>query len=504
MKFTIDRSAVLAIDQGTTGSTALVISRAGDILGRAYSEFTQHYPKPGWVEHDAEEIWQVSCRVMAAALAESGLKEGELAAIGITNQRETTVIWNRKTGQPVYHAIVWQSRQSADICAQMRADGHEPLFRERTGLVLDAYFSGTKIRWILDQNPDLQQAAENGELAFGTIDSWLLWNLTGGTASAGATHATEPTNASRTLLYDIQAHRWDAELCRLLNVPVPLLPEVRSSSGVFGETVAIEGIPAGVPIAGMVGDQQAALYGQACWHPGQAKNTYGTGCFLLMNMGSEQPHSQHGLLTTICCDAFGQPAYALEGSVFIAGAAIQWLRDELGIISAAGDSEALARQLDGNDGVYLVPAFTGLGAPHWDMDARGAILGLTRGTGRAHIVRAALESIAYQTRDIVVAMNKDSGIELTSLKVDGGAANNNFLMQFQADLLAVPVDRPVLVETTAVGSAFLAGLAVGLWSDPDELLAVRKSERIFQPQMDATQADELYSGWLTAVARTRT
>lgn len=496
-------SAILVIDQGTTGSTALVLSRAGKILGRAYSEFTQHYPRPGWVEHDAEEIWQVSLRVMASALADAGLQAGELSAIGITNQRETTVIWDRKTGRPVFRAIVWQSRQSASICERVRADGHEPLFRQRTGLRLDPYFSASKIRWILDQDPLLQQRAEDGELAFGTIDSWLLWNLTGGTAAAGAIHATEPTNASRTLLYDIHQHRWDPALCQLLNVPMPMLPEVRASSGIFGETAVLDGIPAGVPVAGMAGDQQAALYGQGCWLPGQAKNTYGTGCFLLMNMGAQCPASQHGLLTTVCCDAQGRPAYALEGSVFIAGAAIQWLRDELGIIGRAGDSEALARQLDGNDGVYLVPAFTGLGAPYWDTDARGAILGLTRGTGRAHIVRAALESIAYQTRDVVEAMHQDSGVDLTELKVDGGASGNDFLMQFQADLLGVPVDRPRLVETTAMGGAFLAGLAVGVWNSSEQLMAARNSERKFQPAMDADQREALYAEWRVAVSRIR-
>jgi len=496
-------SAILAIDQGTTGSTALVLSREGHLLGRAYAEFTQHYPRPGWIEHDAEEIWQVSRQVMAAALADAGLKHGQLSALGITNQRETTVIWDRRTGKPVHHAIVWQSRQSGAICETLRKDGHEPLFRERTGLLIDPYFSATKIRWILDLDPRFQQRAESGELAFGTIDSWLLWNLTGGNDAAGAVHATEPTNASRTLLYDIHQHCWDPELCGLLNVPIAMLPEVRASSGVFGETVALDGIPAGVPVAGMAGDQQAALYGQGCWLPGQAKSTYGTGCFLLMNMGAKCPVSQHGLLTTVCCDARGQPAYALEGSVFVAGAAIQWLRDELGIIDSAGESETLARQLEGNDGVYLVPAFTGLGAPHWDMDARGAILGLTRGTGRAHIARAALESIAYQTRDVVEAMNRDSGIKLTGLKVDGGASRNDFLMQFQADLLGVPVDRPELVETTAVGSAFLAGLAVGLWNSPEQLVAARNSERIFQPVMDAVQREALYAEWLVAVARIR-
>ncbi len=496
-------SAVLAIDQGTTGSTALVFSRQGSVLGRAYSEFTQHYPQPGWVEHDAEEIWQVSLKVMVEALADAGLGHGDLVAIGIANQRETTVIWDRQTGKPVHRAIVWQSRQSASICNQLREAGHEDLFRERTGLVMDAYFSGTKIRWILDRDAELQQRAENGELAFGTIDSWLLWNLTGGRAAAGAKHLTEPTNASRTLIYNINEHCWDPQLCELLNIPQALLPEVQASSGVFGQTVSIDGLPAGIPIAGMAGDQQAALYGQGCWQAGEAKNTYGTGCFLLMNMGSERPDSSHGLLTTICCDAHGLPAYALEGSVFIAGAAIQWLRDELGLLTDASESESMARQLDGNDGVFLVPAFTGLGAPHWDMDARGAILGLTRGTGQAHIVRAALESIAYQSRDIVEAMNRDSGIELTALKVDGGASRNDFLMQFQADILGVTVERPQQVEATAAGSAYLAGLAVGLWNSPDELQVARVNDRYFEPVMSKQQSNILYTAWLAAVDRVR-
>ena len=495
--------AVLAIDQGTTGSTALVFSHRGVVLGRSYSEFTQYYPEPGWVEHDPEEIWQVSRRVMAEAISEAGLEGGELSAIGITNQRETTVVWDRVSGQPVYRAVVWQSRQSAPICERLRKEGRESLFRERTGLVMDAYFSGTKIRWILDQNPELQQRAEAGELAFGTIDSWLLWKLTGGRADTGAVHLTEHTNASRTLLYNIHELCWDSELCRLLNVPEAMLPGVQDSSGVFGETVSHEGIPAGVPIAGIAGDQQAALYGQACWYPGQAKNTYGTGCFLLMNMGDEHPVSEHGLLTTICCDAYGKPAYALEGSIFIAGAAVQWLRDELGIISDAAETDALARQIEDNENVYMVPAFAGLGAPYWDMDARGAIIGLTRGAGRPHLARAALEAIAYQSRDIVEAMNRDSGIELTELKVDGGASRNDFLMQFQADMLAVPVDRPKLVETTAAGSAFLAGLAVGLWSSPDELAGARSCERLFHPAMGADQRERLYQGWLSAVDRVR-
>ena len=496
-------SAVLAIDQGTTGSTALVFSHEGEILGRAYSEFTQHYPRPGWVEHDPEEIWQVSRKVMAGALLESGLGQGELSAIGITNQRETVVVWDRETGEPVHRAIVWQSRQSAPICERLKTDGLEPVFREKTGLLIDPYFSGTKIRWLLDSDPQLQRRAEAGDLEFGTIDSWLLWKLTGGSSKAGALHRTEPTNASRTLLYDIHNQQWDPELCEILNIPMSMLPEVRPSAGIFGETDVIEGLPAGIPIAGIVGDQQAALYGQGCWEPGQAKNTYGTGCFMLMNMGMQHPVSQNGLLTTVCCDAYGAPAYALEGSIFIAGAAVQWLRDELKIIDSASESDALAREIDDNEGVYLVPAFAGLGAPYWDMNARGALLGLTRGAGRAHLARAALEAIAYQTRDIMQVMNIDSDIEMTELRVDGGASMNNFLMQFQADILGVTVDRPKIVETTTAGSAYLAGLAVGVWNSPSDLDQIRRTDSRFEPQMDEKQRDELYQGWLSAVARVR-
>ena len=496
-------SAVLAIDQGTTGSTALVFSPEGEILGRAYSEFTQHYPQPGWVEHDPEEIWQISRTVMGEALAAARIGQGELSAIGITNQRETTVVWDRKTGQPVHRAIVWQSRQSAGICVRLKADGHEPLFREKTGLVLDPYLSGTKIRWILDQDPGLQRRAEAGDLIFGTIDSWLLWKMTGGSARAGALHRTDPTNASRTLLYDIHEQCWNKELCKILNVPLSMLPEVLPSAGIFGETDIIEGIPAGIPIAGIAGDQQAALYGQGCWEAGQAKNTYGTGCFLLMNMGLQHPVSRNGLLTTICCDAYGAPAYALEGSIFIAGAAIQWLRDELHIINDASETDALAREIESNEGVYLVPAFAGLGAPYWDMDARGALTGLTRGTGRAHLVRAALEAMAYQSRDIFDVMELDSGIKLTELRVDGGASKNDFLMQFQADMLGVTVDRPKMVETTAAGSAYLAGLAVGVWNSPSELDQIRRTDCRFEPQMEDQQRQELYQGWHEAVARVR-
>lgn len=496
-------SCVLAIDQGTTGSTALVFSQEGEILGRAYHEFTQYYPQPGWVEHDPEEIWQVSRNVMAQALEASGVGSKGLSAIGITNQRETAVVWDRKTGQAVYRAVVWQSRQSAGICEQLKADGLESLVREKTGLLIDPYFSGTKIRWILNQSPELQNRAQAGELAFGTIDSWLLWKMTGGSARAGALHRTEPTNASRTLLYDIHDQAWDRKLCEVLNVPVSMLPDILPSAGVFGETHAIDGIPAGVPIAGIAGDQQAALYGQGCWEAGQAKNTYGTGCFLLMNMGLQHPVSQNGLLTTVCCDAHGAPAYALEGSIFVAGAAIQWLRDELKIIDDAAETDLLAREIDNNEGVYLVPAFAGLGAPYWDMNARGAILGLTRGAGRAHLARAALEAIAYQSRDIVEVMNLDSGVELKELRVDGGASNNNFLMQFQADILNVTVDRPKIVETTAAGSAYLAGLATGVWSNPSELDHVRRTDCRFEPQMADWQRQDLYQEWQKAVARVR-
>ena len=496
-------TAVLAIDQGTTGSTALVFSQDGEILGRAYSEFTQHYPHPGWVEHDPEEIWQISRKVMVKALTAAGIGRGEISAIGITNQRETTVVWDRKTGQPVHRAIVWQSRQSAGICERLKADGLEPLFREKTGLVVDPYLSGTKIRWILDRDPELQHRAEAGELKFGTIDSWLLWKLTGGSTQAGALHRTDPTNASRTLLYDIHNQCWDKELCEILNVPTSMLPAVHPSAGIFGETGIIEGIPAGIPIAGIAGDQQAALYGQGCWEAGQAKNTYGTGCFLLMNMGLQHPVSQNGLLTTICCDAHGAPAYALEGSIFIAGAAIQWLRDELNIIKDAAETDALAREIESNEGVFLVPAFAGLGAPYWDMNARGAITGLTRGSGRAHLARAALEAIAYQSRDIVEVMNLDSGIELNELRVDGGASKNDFLMQFQADILGVTVDRPKLVETTAAGCAYLAGLAVGVWNSPSELDQIRRTDCRFEPRMEDPQRQELYQGWQNAVARVR-
>jgi glycerol kinase len=495
-------SHVLAIDQGTTGSTALLIAEDGTVAGRAYSEFRQYYPQPGWVEHDPEEIWKTCLGVMARAISEAGIASPDLAAIGITNQRETAVVWDRATGEPVHRAVVWQSRQSHAICQKMKDDGLGPLVREKTGLLIDPYFSATKIRWILDRDPQLQKRANAGELAFGTIDSWLLWKLTGGREGAGALHRTDPTNASRTLLFDIHEQSWSHELCSLLNIPPDMLPDVLPSSGVFGETEAFEGIPAGVPVSGIAGDQQAALFGQGCWEPGQAKNTYGTGCFLLMNMGQQRKISHHGLLTTICCDAVGAPAYCLEGSIFVAGAAVQWLRDELKIIDDAADTARLAQQIDDNDGVYLVPAFAGLGAPYWDMNARAALHGLTRGSGRAHLARAALEAIAYQTRDIVEVMNRDSGIALKDLRVDGGASANDFLMQFQADILDVTVDRPALLESTAAGAAYLAGLAVGVWRSPSQLADVIHRDRLFAPNMDKQKRDLLYQGWQDAVART--
>lgn len=490
--------AVLVIDQGTTGSTALVFSREGAILGRAYAEIANRFPRPGWVEQDAEEIWDTSRRVMVQALRGARLSPQEVKAIGITNQRETTILWDRLTGQPVHPAVVWQSRQNAQVCERLRGEGHEPEVRRKTGLLLDAYFSGTKLRWILDARPELEPRARHGDILFGTVDTWLLWKLTG-----GKVHATDPTNASRTLLYDIHARRWDEGLCGLLGVPAAMLPEVKPSSGFLGETQPGDGLPGGIPLAGMAGDQQAALYGQHCWEPGQAKNTYGTGCFLLMNMGSHHPISEGGLLTTLCCGPKGEPAYALEGSVFTAGAAVQWLRDGLGIIASAGETEALARTVPDAGGVYMVPAFTGLGAPYWDMEARGALVGLTRGASRAHVIRATLESMAYQTRDVVEVMNADSGIPIRDLRVDGGAAANDLLMQFQADILGVPVERPALVETTAAGAAFLAGLAVGFWQGPEELAQARRREKTFMPAMTPQDRDALYEGWKKAVRQAR-
>ena len=492
-------SAVVALDQGTTGSTSIVFGPQGEVLGRAYAEITQHYPAPGWVEHDAEEIWQTSRRVLVQAIAESGVDPKHVRAIGITNQRETTVLWDRKTGHAVYRAIVWQSRQTAEVCARLKAAGHEPKFHERTGLVLDPYFSGSKIAWLLEQDPSLRARAEAGDIAFGTIDTWLIHRLTG-----RRVHATDPTNASRTLLFDIHRRAWDDELLAILGVPRAVLPEVKPSCGVFGETAASDGLPAGIPIGGVAGDQQAALFGQGCFEAGMAKNTYGTGAFLVLNTGDHRVISRRGLLTTLCCDAKGRAAYALEGSVFVAGAAVQWLRDELGLVKTAAETGPIAESVADTAGVYVVPAFTGLGAPYWDAGARGAIVGLTRGAGRSHLVRATLESLAYQSRDVIDAMNEESGVPLRELRVDGGASANDFLMQFQADVLGVPVDRPRLVETTAAGAAFLAGLGTGFWRDADALAATRRRDRLFTPAMTADRREALYAGWKAAVGRVRT
>ena len=490
--------AVLAIDQGTTGSTALVLARDGTVLGRATEEFTQYYPEPGWVEHDPEEIWRVSLGVMESALEEASLAPQQLRAIGITNQRETTLVWDRATGKPIHPAIVWQSRQTADICEALRADGLEAMITERTGLVVDPYFSGSKVTWILDRYPDARLRAEAGVLVFGTIDTWLLYKLTG-----GKVHATEPTNASRTLLYDIRSQRWDPELLEIFGVPVAMLPEVLPSSGVFGTTVPSGSLPGGVPVAGIAGDQQAALYGQGCWRPGMVKNTYGTGCFVMLNTGSELHRSDCGLLTTVCCDAHGRPAYAIEGSIFTTGAAVQWLRDEMGLIGSAVETEEVASRVNDTQGVYVVPAFAGLGAPYWDMHARGAIVGLTRGSGRDQIIRATLDSIAYQTRDVVDAMHCDGGEPMRELRADGGAAANNALMQFQSDILDLPVIRPQLLETTAAGAAFLAGLGTGMWQTPEEIEGILEEDRRFVPAMDAAERERRYDGWRRAVERVR-
>jgi glycerol kinase len=488
---------VLALDQGTTGSAGLVFDADGKPLATADVEITQDYPQPGWVEHDPDEIFSKTVAVGRAALAQANLASGDVAAIGITNQRETTVIWERSTGRPIHPAVVWQSRVSAAICERLKADGLEPLFRERTGLVLDAYFSGTKIRWLLDRVPGAQHRAEAGELLFGTIDSWLIWKLTG-----GRVHCTDVSNASRTLLFDIERIEWDADLLYALGVPRAMLPAVRTNSEVYAETDR-EWFGESIPIAGIAGDQQAALFGQACFLNGQAKNTYGTGCFLLVNSGPIPQRSPAGLLTTIACQFPDQaPTYALEGSAFVTGAAVQWLRDGLGVISDAAETEALAQAVPDNGGVYLVPAFVGLGAPHWDMYARGLLIGLTRGTTREHLARATLESIAYQSRDLADAM-ASAGQPITLLKVDGGGTANTFLMQFQADLLGVPVEVAAVQETTALGAAYLAGLGVGMWTDLPELASRWRSARRYEPRMSLDQRDSLHHVWLRAVERSR-
>jgi glycerol kinase len=485
--------AILALDQGTTSSRAILFDRHGKSLGAAQQEFRQFFPQPGWVEHDANEIWQTQRDVAAQAIAKSGLDPAEIGAVGITNQRETTVVWDRKTGVPLAPAIVWQDRRAAGICDALKLSGHEALFTRKTGLVLDAYFSGTKLKWLLDNVSGARERANRGALAFGTIDSWLIWQLTG-----GKTHATDVSNASRTLLFNIHTLDWDDELLRILDIPRAVLPQVVSSSQIVAHTDC-DGLPRGTPIAGIAGDQQAALFGQACHLPGMAKNTYGTGCFMLMNTGTIPVASKNKLLTTVAWKIGDVTHYALEGSVFIAGAAIQWLRDGLGFIESSDQVEALAASVPDTGGVYLVPAFAGLGAPHWDQAARGVIVGLTRGTTRAHIARAALESIAFQSGDLLTAMTADSAIALKELRVDGGATVNKMLMQFQADILGVPVVRPVVTETTALGAAYLAGLATGFWRDQREIDALWRQDRTFIPSGSAIDIASRRGDWQRAV-----
>ena len=490
---------ILAIDQGTTGSTVLVFDHEGSTRGRAYSEFTQHYPRPGWVEHDAEELWSVTRSVVEAALKDAGTGPESVRGIGVANQRETSLLWHRADGRPVARAIVWQDRRTSSLCDELKREGLEPLWQHKTGLLIDPYFSGTKVRWMLDHVDGLRERAAAGDIAFGTMDTWLVWKLTG-----GACHVTDYSNASRTLLYNIRELDWDGEILARLGIPSAILPAVKPSSFVYGETDPSAFFGQRVPVAGIAGDQQAALFGQACYREGLAKNTYGTGSFLLMNTGHQPVASKERLLTTIAWRIGDEPVqYALEGAIFITGAAIQWLRDGLGIISNAAESEKLATAVDGNDDVYFVPALAGLGAPHWDAYARGTILGLTRGTTREHIARAALESICYQTRDVVEAMRRESGIELTELRADGGAVGNQFLMQFQSDLLGVPVEVPAVAETTALGAAYLAGLATGFWDNREELDAKWQVARRYEPRMDASKRDRLYARWQQAVERSR-
>ncbi len=485
---------VIALDQGTTSSRTIIFDKEQNIVGVAQKEFTQFYPKQGWVEHNPMEIWSSQYGVLNEAMAQAGIRADEVAAIGITNQRETTVVWDKNTGIPVYNAIVWQCRRTSNICDELRAkEGMADYVRENTGLQIDAYFSGTKIKWILDNVEGAREKAEAGDLLFGTVDTWLLWKLT-----EGRVHATDYTNASRTMVYNIKELKWDEKLLAELNIPASMLPEVKKSSEVYGET-NINGVM--VPISGIAGDQQAALYGQTCFLPGEAKNTYGTGCFLLVNIGEEMKLSNNGLVTTIAATSHDKVQYALEGSIFVGGAVIQWIRDELKLIYDSKDSEYFATKVKDNAGVYVVPAFVGLGAPHWDQYARGAILGLTRGANRYHIIRAALEAIAYQTKDVLVAMEKDAGIELQNLKVDGGASVNNFLMQFQADILDRSVLRPVIAETTALGAAYLAGLAVGFWANEDEVKTKWAVDGEYNPKMAGEDRDALYAGWQKAVGR---
>jgi glycerol kinase len=486
---------ILALDQGTTSSRAILFDHDGKVCTSANQEFKQYYPQPGWVEHNAEEIWQSQLSVVQRVLSTARARTQDIGAAGITNQRETVVLWDRATGKPLYHAIVWQCRRTAAMCDRIRRDGFDQTVRRKTGLVTDAYFSGTKIAWLLENVPGLRVRAERGELAAGTIDVWLIWKLSG-----GKVHATDASNASRTLVFNINSLQWDEDILKHLNIPGALLPQVKESSGVIAETGIFGGR---IPIAGVAGDQQASLFGHQCFAKGSAKNTYGTGLFLLMNAGEEIPKSNSGLVATVAWGRNGKMTYALEGSVFIAGAALQWLRDEMGLIKDAAESDAMAQAVADAGGVYFVPAFVGLGAPHWDAYARGTIVGLTRGSNRNHIVRAALESIAYQTREVVEAMAKDTGARPESLRVDGGVARNEFMCQFQADILGIPVERPVTTEATALGAAYLAGLATGFWKDEKELAAQRKIAKRFEPAMAESRRNELYEGWLRAVERAK-
>lgn len=491
------KSYILSLDQGTTSSRAILYDRNGNVAGTAQKEFKQIYPKAGWVEHDPMEIWGSQSGVVSELLATTAISAEEIAAIGITNQRETTVVWERKTGKPVYNAIVWQCRRTAGICDELKSKGLENYIRKNTGLVIDAYFSGTKVKWILDNVEGARDKANNGDLLFGTIDTWLIWNLT-----KGKVHITDYSNASRTMMYNIKKLEWDKKILKELDIPESMLPEVKPSSAVYGYTEA-KLFGAEIPIAGNAGDQQAALFGQACYTPGMVKNTYGTGCFMLMLTGEKMVHSQNGLLSTIAWGINNKVEYALEGSIFVAGAAIQWLRDSLKLIYDAKDSEYFATRVEDSLGVYVVPAFVGLGAPYWDMYARGAILGLTRGTSRNHIIRATLESIAYQTRDVLELMRSECGLDLCELRVDGGACANDFLMQFQSDILGAPVERPKVIETTAMGAAYLAGLAVGFWKDQSMIAQRRQIDRRFNPAMNEDKRKELYDGWKKAVERAR-
>ena len=486
---------VMALDAGTTSSRCILFNKEGTMVSVAQKEFTQYFPKPGWVEHDANEIWSTQLGVAVEAVLKAGATAADIAAIGITNQRETTIVWDKATGEPVCNAIVWQCRRTSEYCDSLKAKGLVEIFRQKTGLVIDAYFSGTKLKWILDHVPGARERAENGELLFGTVETWLIWKLT-----KGKVYVTDYSNASRTMLFNINTLEWDDEILAELDIPKCMLPEVKPSSCVYGETDA-QFFGAPVAIGGAAGDQQAALFGQTCFEPGEAKNTYGTGCFMLMNTGEKPVFSENGLVTTIAWGLDGKVEYALEGSIFVAGAAIQWLRDELRILEKASDSERLAQEVEDTNGCYVVPAFTGLGAPHWDQYARGAIVGLTRGVNRNHIIRATLDSLCYQTNDVLKAMEADSGIKLATLKVDGGACANNYLMQTQSDIISAPVKRPCCVETTAMGAAYLAGLAVGYWADKAEVRKNWAIDRIFEPKIDDAKRKEMVEGWDKAVKR---